>query len=200
MSDNKRDLEFLFEIGALRKMQRAWGRFFSSEMANISEHIFRVIWLALILARKEGVKSEEKIIKLALVHDISEGRAGDVDYLSRQYVERDEESAAKDMLRGTSLESDFFDLWREMEVKETIEAKIVKDADNLDIDLELMENITLDKDLVDFKEKMREEILLPKLYTESAKKMWKEIYQSNPHAWHMNSDKNRFKGGDWKLG
>ncbi len=179
-------------------MQRAWGRFFSSEMASISEHIFRVMWLALILARKEGVKNEEKIIKLALVHDISENRTGDVDYLSRQYTKRDEESAAKDMLEETSLESDFFDLWKEMELEETVEAKIVKDADNLDIDLELMEKISEDPGLVKFKQEMREAVLTSRLYTDSAKKMWQEVYSSNPHAWHMNSDKNRVKGGDWK--
>lgn len=195
--NKKRDMEFLFEIGFLRFLQRNWERFFAVKMANNSEHTFRVVWLALILARKEGVKDEEKVMKMALVHDIVESRSGDVDYLSRQYVERKEELAIRDMLQDTSFEDDFIGIWEEYEAKESMESRVVKDADWLDIDLELMEQKDSSPSVVEVKRKMRKEVVVPKFYTETAKKMWEEVYQSNVHDWHLNG-RNRASSGDWK--
>src|SRR5689334_1939819 len=99
-----RDIEFLYEIGSMRFIPRQWKRFLNSDFANLSEHHIRVIWLALIIAAGEKVKDTGKIVKMALVHDISESRTGDADYLARQYVQRDEELGTKDMLKNTSLE------------------------------------------------------------------------------------------------
>ncbi|MEI6587912.1 MAG: HD domain-containing protein [Candidatus Moraniibacteriota bacterium] len=135
----QKDIDFLYEIGRMRFMQRAWQRFFSTKVANDTEHTFRVIWLALLISNKEKKGNQERIMKLALAHDISESRSMDVDYMSRQYVKRNEEQAVYDTLSGTTFEKEFIELSKEMEKRETIEAKIVKDADNLDIDLELME-------------------------------------------------------------
>ncbi len=135
----QRDVEFLYEIGALRFIPRQWQRFLNADFANLAEHHFRVIWLALIVAKYEKA-DVNKVLKMALVHDITESRTGDADYLSRQYIERNEELGLKDMLAKTSLEkSEFLDLWREYDALESVEAKIVKDADNLDVDIELNE-------------------------------------------------------------
>ena len=65
---NKRDIEFLYEIGTLRNMDRAWKAIMATDVASDPEHTFRVVFLALLIARSEGVKNEEKIIKMALVH------------------------------------------------------------------------------------------------------------------------------------
>jgi len=53
--------EFLFEIGTLPSMGRGWRQHVGMDCASDSEHSFRVVFLALMLARKEGVKNEEKI-------------------------------------------------------------------------------------------------------------------------------------------
>jgi len=58
---------------------------------------------------------------MVLVHDISESRTGDVDYLSRQYVVRNEELGIKDMLKDTAAEKEFLELWNEYEAHETKE-------------------------------------------------------------------------------
>src|SRR5579872_6919426 len=110
----KKDIEFLYEIGTLRFMQRTWRQFLNPDFSNISEHIFRVTWIALILARMEGVKSEEKIMKMAMVHDIGESRTGDVNYVARLYTKRDEITAVSDMVKGSLLD-DFLDLFKEYE-------------------------------------------------------------------------------------
>ncbi|HAT74309.1 MAG: Metal dependent phosphohydrolase [Candidatus Moranbacteria bacterium GW2011_GWF2_36_839] len=193
-----KDLDFLFEIGKIRFLQRTWQRFFVTKVANDAEHTFRVMWLALIIAKKEKNNNQEKILKLALLHDIAESRAGDVDYLSRLYVKRNEDLAIRDMLKNTSLEKEFLELFKENEKRETIEARIVKDADNLDIDLELMEQKDANESLFKLKSESRKKIIPKKLFTKTAKKIFREIYLSDVNSWHFNSENNRFKTGDWK--
>jgi putative hydrolases of HD superfamily len=191
----KRDLEFLFEMGTLRFIKRAWVQVLSPEFGNLSEHIFRVAWIAMILAKREKVKNLEKILKMALVHDIAESRTGDVHYISRQYTKRSEELAMKDMLHETSL-PDLEHTWLEYERRECIEAKIVKDADNLDVDMDLLEQEARGSNLRKIFKKHRSQAAFNSLYTKSAREMWKAIQKSNPHDWHLNG-RNRFNAGDW---
>jgi putative hydrolase of HD superfamily len=83
-----RDIEFLYEIGSLRLMDRQWQRFLNGVSANVTEHQYRVMWLALTIAKYEKAKNTERILKMAMVHDITESRTGDTDYIARQYVRR----------------------------------------------------------------------------------------------------------------
>src|SRR5579863_5997786 len=117
----KRDIDFLFEIGALRHQPRQWRRFLGTDFASITEHHFRVFWIALIIAAAEKEVDTGKIAKLALLHDIGESRTGDVDYLTRQYVQRSEDAAMQDMFEATSLETEFIALWEEYRDRRTLE-------------------------------------------------------------------------------
>jgi putative hydrolases of HD superfamily len=193
----KRDLEFLYEIGTLRFLQRKWIQFLHADVQNIAEHKFRVIWIALVIAKNEKVKHMDKVIKMALIHDVAESRTGDADYVARQYNTRDEEVAIHDMLHETALADEFIELWEEYEARKTIEAKIVKDADNIDVDLELREQAARGHALGSVWSKMRKKVTYKSLFTQSAKKLWMEIQRSNPHDWHLNA-RNRYNSGDWK--
>lgn len=195
--DLNQDIDFLYEIGTLRYIQRTWRQFLNPDFQNLAEHHLRVIWIALILAEREKIADKEKVIKLALVHDIAESRTGDVNYLQRQYVERLEQKGLTDMLASTSLTAEFTALWREYEQRQSIEAKIVKDADNLDVDFELMEQRSRGHDFGDQWAIMRRRVAETKLYTKSAKAMWDALMNSHPHAWHQKTN-NRFHAGDWK--
>lgn len=192
-----RDIEFLFEMGSLRGLPRQWTRFLKTDFDNVAEHHFRVLWTALIIAKGEKAGDIEKIMKMALVHDITESRNGDVDYISRQYVVRKEEMAIKDMLGGTSLEKEFLEAWREYEERESIESKIVKDADNIEIDFELREQAVKGSRLPDTLEETRAFVGENKLYTKTAKQLWKAVRESNPTDWFIKG-RNRFNAGDWK--
>lgn len=190
------DINFLFEMGNIRFIERMWRRFLHDDLANLAEHHFRVFWIAMIIAAHEKNADTGKVAKLALIHDIAESRTGDVDYLSRQYVERKEELAIKDMLQGTALEKEFFDLWEEYETRTSVESKIVKDADNLDVDMELAEQAAKGSQLQAVKKPMRQTVAENKLYTATAKKMFEELKSANPHDWHWNG-RNRINSGDW---
>lgn len=192
----KRDLEFLFEIGAFRHVQRTWRQFLNADFQNNSEHSFRVAFLALIIAKYEKVKSEEKIVKMALIHDLGESRTGDVHYLSRQYTQRDEKLAIEDMFNKTVLGDEMLSLWEEFEKRESTESKIVKDADNLDVEFEIVEQDArgFSFEQVWHKKHRKKKQLM---YTKTGQKLWDKIHTASPHDWHVNG-RNRFNGGDWK--
>lgn len=192
----KRDLEFLFEIGTLRYLGRTWRQFLNPNFANVAEHTVRVAWIALLLAKMEKADAG-KVLKMALFHDITESRTGDVHYVSRMYTDRHEDKALADMLKDVSLEDDVAPLWHEYEAKESLEAKIVKDADNLDVDMELREQEVQGYNADAFMVPGRKKIGRTFLYTDSAKKLYKMIYKSNPHDWHRLGS-NRFTTGDWQ--
>lgn len=194
-----RDVDFLFEIGALRFQQRQWRRFLLTDVANITEHHYRVMWLALIIAgrQKEPVNTE-KLLKMAMAHDIAESRTGDVDYISRQYTKRDEERAAHDMLKNTNLHDEFTEIIEEYEERDCIEAKIVKDADNLDVDLEIREQGARGSTLEAAWAPHRKKIAATRFFTDVAKELYDEIAAADPNAWHTTSPNNRLNGGDWK--
>jgi putative hydrolase of HD superfamily len=193
-----RDVEFLFEMGSLRHVPRMWQRFLGVDFANVTEHHYHVMWIALTIAAREGVTNTDKILKMALVHDIAESRTGDVDYISRQYMDRHEDEAMHDILEKTSLEKEFLDLIAEYEKRECIEAKIVKDADNLDVDMELRERAMVGDSLEKRFSPMRKRVAETKLYTKTAKELHAQIIAADPHDWHANAARNRINGGDWK--
>lgn len=199
--DFRPDINFLFEMGNLRLIPRMWSRFHTPGFANIAEHHFRVFWIAMVIAANEntnGTIDTGKIAKLCLLHDITESRVGEVDYISRQYVERKEELAITDMLDGSSIKDEFTALWHEYEVRESIESRIVKDADNLDVDFELAEQASRGGQLKERWQVMRRKVADTKLYTDSARQMYEQLLSSDPHDWHATSIRNRIKGGDWK--
>ncbi|MGI5269449.1 HD domain-containing protein [Nonomuraea sp. CA-218870] len=191
----ERDVEFLFEIGTMRHVVRTWHQFGGVDFANLAEHSLRVGWLAMIIAQREG-GDVGKVLQMAVLHDLAETRTGDVNYLTRMYVERGENEAFADSARDTSLEKQLVSLWEEYEMQETLEAKIVKDADNLDCDLELAEKAAIG---VTIAEKLKEtrESVFSLLRTPSARELFRHIWAAEPHSWHLNG-RNRMTMGDWK--
>lgn len=185
---SRRDLEFLFEIGSLRNVQRLWRQHFGMDVANDLEHTIRVVWLALIIARMEKIVDEEKVLKMALIHDIAETRTSDHAHVHKSYVRSDERRAAHDIFSGTTVQ-DFEKLLNEYRSRESHEAKIVKDADNLDVDFELRELAEKGSKLPEKWIPGRRTIRDKKLYTKSAKKTWDLLQKSDSASWHISANK-----------
>ncbi len=181
----KRDVELAFELGTLRYVDRTWRQFLSPEFANVAEHMFRMSWLALTLARMENNHNHEKILKMVMVHDVSESRAGDSNYVQKKYVKRDEQAAITDILANTVHSDEMTALWREAEEKKSAEAQIVKDADYLDQALELQEQQARGNTISAALKKRMDKHYYDKFYTQSAKNLLAEILDSNPHGWQQ---------------
>lgn len=192
-----RDVDFLFEMGNIRHINRMWHRFLGHDFADLADHHFRMFWIAMTIAAHEKNVDTGKLAKMVMVHDIAESRAGDVDYLARQYVERNEQLAIQDMLAETAIEQEFYELWQEYEKRESIESKIAKDADNLDVDFELTEHAAKGGQLREQWQANRQFVSKEKLYTQTAKTIFEQVIMANPHNWHV-SGRNRSNGGDWR--
>ncbi|HEY4478737.1 MAG TPA: HD domain-containing protein [Candidatus Paceibacterota bacterium] len=181
----KRDIDFLFEIGTLRKVPRAWQQVLNGKVENIAEHIFRTALIAWTIAKREKA-DVAKVLRIALVHDLAETRATDIAFLHRDYVTRHEELAQKDIFEDTSLGDEALSLLKEYEERESLEARIVKDADNLDVDLELRELAQNgDTSAAGMRKQHRPHVREVKLYTKTAKKMWDQIQKTGPNNWHQ---------------
>lgn len=139
----------------------------------------------MILAKHEWVENLGHILKLVLVHDIGEIRSADLHYFSKQYVTRNEEKAIQDTFGKVNIGEEFIALWHEAEARETIEAKIMKDADTLDPDFEIMEKLYDGSKIAEIRKEDRLTNINAKLFTETAKKLQREIYECNPHEWHL---------------
>lgn len=72
-------LNFFTEIGKLKKMpRRGWVIRGIKNPESIAEHTFRVAIMAWVLAEEKGENLNiEKVLKMALIHDICEVYAGD---------------------------------------------------------------------------------------------------------------------------
>jgi len=183
-----RDLEFLYELGSLRNIQRGCRQHFGVDCSNDLEHTMRVVFLALAIGRREGNVDENKIIRMALVHDLAETRVSDLSYVQKVYVTADEPRAVHDALTETIF-ADFESVIEEFEKRESREAKIVKDADNLDIDLEWKELEERGHGVVNKMAPHRRKVRDEKLYTQTARDFWDAIQTSDPASWHLTANK-----------
>ncbi len=134
-------LDFYGYLHKLKETKRAgWVKKQIPGSESVADHSHSVAVLSMILATKLNV-DRDKLIKMALIHDIGESIIGDViwhypgkgfmaDVLAKK--EKDEGEAMRKILE-TLGDSEYLDLWKEMEEKKTREAKIHKEIDRIDL-------------------------------------------------------------------
>ena len=175
--DTERIANFFLEAFSLLKLKRSHYQVIPAT-DSVAEHSFLTAIIGMILASLEKV-DEAKVIKMCLLHDLAEARTGDLNFLNQLYACASEKEARQDQLKGLPIEQEALNLLEEFETRETKEAKIAKDADNLcQI---LFEQIFLAKDPKN--RKIWQENKLARLYTETAKKIAKTIRASDPLEW-----------------
>lgn len=111
-----------------------------NEADSVAAHSFSTSLLAYFLARKlqkEGVKIDaDKALKMGLVHDIGETIVGDVGTFVKGMaggVFKDiEEEGVKALVLGLDSQEEFIKLIEEYNERKSMEARVVKVADNLD--------------------------------------------------------------------
>lgn len=115
---------------------------------SVAEHSFSVAVLALFLSERinqdwerEGLHAPldmERVLRLALIHDLAESVLTDLPKRSAEIIGRDVKRAAEDramaaLLVGLPGGAGCIDLWREYDAGSTPEAQLVKDADKLEM-------------------------------------------------------------------
>ncbi|HUV60195.1 MAG TPA: HD domain-containing protein [Desulfatiglandales bacterium] len=133
----KNIVNFLFEIGILKKTPRSGYQFLGTGNESVAEHSFRVAVIAYLLAKNEPKADMQKVVLMSLFHDFHEARTGDHNYVNKRYVTVNENKAVNDLARKLSFGQEIVSLIDEFNSKETLEAQLSQDADQLDFILEL---------------------------------------------------------------
>ncbi len=135
----KEIINFFFELGMLKKTPRSGFQFLGSGSESVADHSFRVAMIGFVLARMESNVDPFKVICLCLFHDLPEARTGDLNYVNKRYVTVDETGAIEDLTGSLPFGDELKGLLREYREAETPEARLVHDADQLDLIVELKE-------------------------------------------------------------
>ena len=187
MANNKKlskDIDLLYEIGCLRFIKRSWQNYFGPDVANLAEHHFRVAWLGLVIAKYEGIKNTDKVMKMALIHDLAESRTGDANWHQKKYLKHYDDEAIKDILTGSGIEEELRQIWREYMDRKSSESKIVRDADQIDADFEIQEQKVKGYQFPKEWSSIRKNVCNNTFYTKTAKEIWRKLQRSDPHHWH----------------
>ena len=187
----KRTIEFLFEIGMLKKTPRTGYQFLGSGGESVADHSFRTAVIGYVLASKEPDADPARVVLMCLFHDFPEARTGDHNYVNKKYVKSDEDKAIRDQLRGLSFGDKIAATLQEFNSANTLEACLSKDADQLDLIMELKEQLDLGntnaKDWLSFAVK--------RLITEGAKNMAQEILRTHRTQWWFDKETDWWVNG-----
>jgi len=175
---------FLFEVGMLKRTPRTGFQFLGSGAESVAEHSFRTAMIGYSLAQMDGNADVGRVLQLCLFHDIPEARIGDLNYVNKKYVKPDEEKAVEDLARQLPFGDDYRNTLHEFLAKETHEAKLAHDADQLEMILAL-------KEYKDLGNRYADEWLpatLLRLQTEVAKRLAEEIWETDSTRWWFDDD------------
>lgn len=135
----ERALDFLRDVNRLKLVPRTgWLLRGVWPGESVADHSYGMAVTALVLAELiEAPVDRERLLVMALIHDLAETTTGDVPYpAGRFFPERAkaeaEEQVLGELLEGLPMRDDYTDLWREYRVGSSIEGRLVKDADRLE--------------------------------------------------------------------
>lgn len=138
-------LATLIELQRLKRLDRTgWVlRGFPNATESVAAHSFGVSVTAMLLADgllAQGVPIDvEKVLRIALLHDWAEARVGDMPrtatlYFGSENRKQAETSAFRDLTESVSCEgAPYNNLYHEYEERNTLEARVVKAADVIDL-------------------------------------------------------------------
>ncbi len=175
---------FLFEVGMLKRTPRTGWQFLGSGDESVAEHIFRTVVIAYVLARLDGGVDVDRVLRMSLFHDLPEARTGDLNYMNQKYVRADEERAAEDMTRGLPFAGEMKGLLAEFRAQSTPEAVLARDADHLEMILQLKEHH-------DVGNRNAEEWIpfsLRRLRTDAGRDLAQRVLEGDSSAWWFDKD------------
>ena len=147
-------LRTLIELQRLKRLDRTgWVlRGFANGTESVAAHSFGVGVTAMLLAdelRAQGVSIDvEKLLRIALLHDWAEARVGDMPRTATLYFGGDarkqaETAAFRDLTKPVDKDDGLYaELYHEYEERNTLEARLVKAADVIDL---LVEALALER-------------------------------------------------------
>jgi len=136
-------VRFLRTVDQLEILPRT-GYFFAGirQPESIAAHSYGVALIAMLLA--DRIKSRvniERVLRLAILHDTAESLLTDIPnssfaYMDQAHKEQAEVKAAKELFGG--LTCDYIEFWKEFEEGKTLEARLVRAADKLQLAVKII--------------------------------------------------------------
>jgi putative hydrolase of HD superfamily len=111
---------------------------------NVAAHSYGVTFTALVLAQLLAEPVDlGKLLAMATLHDLAEALTTDIPAPAWRYlppgIKPDvERTALQEIVAGTSFAAVFLSLWEENHARESLEARLVHDADRLDMYLQAL--------------------------------------------------------------
>jgi len=130
----KRIVNFLFEAAFLKRLPRSGYAYLGSGKESVAEHTCGMLFIAYVLSHLAGEGVDmNRLLKMCLFHDLPETRLGDLNYVNKKYLKADEDKALEDLSMDLPFGEEIIVLTREFNEKQTLEAKLANDADQLDL-------------------------------------------------------------------
>ncbi len=186
---------FVYETGIHSQTPRSGFWFLGSGKQSVAEHLFHTAMTAYALAHLEPKADKNKVVLMALVHDIGEGRTSDHNYVHQRYGRLSEVNAVADIARSVPFGKEIQDLFTEEQERKSIEAQIVKDADQL----EWIATLRVEEAKGNIKAKRWIAISYKRLKTKQAKKLGSFLIRTNPDSWWIDVNTEWFVNRDNKF-
>lgn len=174
-------VDLLNEIGMLAATPRSGFAFLGSGAQSVAEHSYRTAVVGMALADQVGEEVDrERLLNLCLFHDLLEARTGDLNYVNKRYVQKDDSKALAHFKRhSTPLAGRVAAHIEEFEKGESVESRLAHDADQVELLLVL-------KQLYDTGNPRAEvwfERVEKRLQTDAAKEMAAAIWETPFDDW-----------------
>ena len=182
---------FLFEVGMLKRTPRTGFQFLGSGAESVAEHSFRTAMIGYTLAQMDGQADVGRVLQLCLFHDVPEARMGDLNYVNKKYVTANEIKAVEDLARQLPFGDDYRATLHEYNAKESLEAQLAQDADQIEMVLSLKEH----KDLGNRNADEWYPFSKLRIKTEIAKQLVDTIWETDSSKWWFDDDQEWWVNG-----
>lgn len=180
----QRIANFVYETNIHSKTPRSGLWFLGSGSQSVAEHLFHTALIAYALCHLEPKADKHRAVLMALLHDIGEGRTSDHSYVHQRYGRLAESNAVEDIASSVPFGQEIVRLFKEEQAKETLEAKLVKDADVL----EWISTLRGEEIKGNSKAKDWITIALKRLKTDAGKKLGEVLVATHPDSWWFDAN------------
>jgi len=172
---------FVYETNIHARTPRSGLWFLGSGNQSVAEHLFHTAMIVFALCYFEPKADKNKAVLMALFHDIGEGRVSDQNYVHQRYGRPAEAEAVSDIAKSVPFGEEILNYYTEEQERKTLEAQIVKDADNLEW------IATLRGEEIKGNSKAKDWIKIAggRLKTNPGKRLYKVLIKTHPDAWWL---------------
>ena len=186
---------FIYEAGILSKTPRSGLWFLGTGDQSVAEHLLRTTYIAYALCHLAPKADRSKVILMSIFHDFAEGRTSDLNYVHQRYGRLAESEAFKDIAKVVPFGGEMAAFYTEEQAKQTFEAKLVKDSDQI----EWLATLREEELKGNAKAKAWQKSAYKRLKTPQGKAVGKYLLSTHSDAWWFDSNDKWFVSRDPKF-